>query len=224
MLSLKIDNLNLNKILDNSVLYSQGFLEGIELDRIEFNRRLGGFAAEALGMYIDVNARMSPQTLHHVYEWNKVGDSSARLFSINVKADKNNIMLYGSFLQSKSISKTSKQPFPDKANVMENGIAITITPKPGHPLEFEVNGEPVFVSHSVTIEHPGGDGVAGSFGKIVSEFFDSYFTNAILQPFMKHLSELTEYTSNFPEGARGGGRSRGVRAGRQYLNDAGMML
>lgn len=35
--------------------------------------------------YIDAQARINPSTLHHVYEWKRVGNKTARLFSLDLK-------------------------------------------------------------------------------------------------------------------------------------------
>ena len=39
------------------------------------------------GNYIDSQARTKPKTLHHVYEWNKVGNKSGRLFKLKSYGD-----------------------------------------------------------------------------------------------------------------------------------------
>ena len=36
------------------------------------------------GQYMDSLARTKPKSLHHVYEWNKVGNKTARLFELNI--------------------------------------------------------------------------------------------------------------------------------------------
>lgn len=74
LFTVKFDSKEFNKILINSEKYSEGFLEGIQLQRIEFNRFLGGYVAEALNKYIDAKARSNPNSLHHVYEWDMVGN------------------------------------------------------------------------------------------------------------------------------------------------------
>ena len=115
MIRTKFDTIELNKTLSNISQYSSGFLHGIEMEQIHFNRVLGGYTAESLGYYIDSKARSNPSSLHHVYEWNRVGDMGARLFSFNVNATKYNISFLGKFRQSKSLSGTSKEPFYNKA-------------------------------------------------------------------------------------------------------------
>lgn len=208
-----------NKILENAVSYSYGFLDGIDMDQILLNEKLGDFIVEALNKYIDSQARMNPEALHHVYEWNQVGSSGARLFEIKSKASKRVITFDGKFLPSRSISDTSTVPFVNKAEIMENGISVTIEPNNG-VLAFEDNGEMVFTASSIYIAHPGGDAVAGSFGAVVEDFFNNYLTKAILMPFLQKLGYPIEYSQNFPAGTKSG-RNIGVSTGRKYLKSAG---
>lgn len=216
MIRTRFDIAELNKTLNNVSQYSFGFLNGIEMEQINFNRILGGYTAESLGYYIDSKARSNPSSLHHVYEWNRVGDMGARLFDFNVNATKYNISFLGKFKQSKSISETSKEPFPNKAEVMENKIAITVRPRSSDVLVFEDEGETVFTTSSIYIANPGGDAVAGSFGSVVEEFFYAYFTNSVLGPIMKDLENLRDFSDNFYQGSKTG-KSAGVVAGRKYM-------
>lgn len=217
MLRVKIDAINFNKTMNSVVQYGYGFLDGVDMNRIVFNRFLGGFAAEALGNYIDSNARMNPESLHHVYEWNRVGDERARLFDFNVNATKYSITFTGKFLLSKSVSENSTEPFVNKAEIMENRIAITVSPKNSTVLAFENNGEMVFTPNSVYIAHPGGDAVAHSFGRVVDSFFYEYFTTSFLYPILQDLKTADEFVRNFGS-AKTGGRIAGVAAGRKYFS------
>lgn len=222
----KFDTKDLNKILKNSVQYSRGFLEGAEMNMIVFNKKLSDIAAEALKKYIDTKARMSPESLHHVYEWNRVGDPTARLFEIDCSATKNTITLFGKFLPSSSISDSSEEPFRDKANIMENKIAIEVEPRSADFLAFDVAGEPVFTTKSVFVANPGGDQVAGSFGRTVEEFFDVYFNTTFLRQsgIFDSISNPKEYGQYFSEGANRGGRSSGLNAGRKYMDVEGVTI
>lgn len=220
MVNVRFDSRNFNKILNNSVEYSKGFLQGIELSRLQFNRMLGGYTAEALGEYIDSKARMNPESLQHVYEWNNVGNSGARLFKINVKAGINQITFTGSFLESKSTSESSREPFPQKAEVMEEGISITVEPRNSDFLVFEDEGQTVFTNKAITITNPGGPAAAGGFAAVVDEFFDFYFTNSILNSLLNKLSYPEEFARFFP-GIKGSARTIGVAAGRKYFRFPG---
>lgn len=221
MFKVKIDSKEINRILNNTVSYSYGFLDGIDMEQIVFNQQLGELIADALSKYIDAQARANPSALHHVYEWNRVGNQGARLFDIKAVASKRVITFSGKFLPSKSVSDTSSQPFVDKANIMENAIGITIEPSADGVLAFEDDGEMYFSATSVYIAHPGGDAVAGSFGRVVDEFFLSYLTNALLKTLISDLSTADEYTKFFAAGTRSGA-GPGIKAGKQYLNISGV--
>jgi hypothetical protein len=218
-----MDTRKINTVLGNTVSYSYGFLDGVDVDQILFNQKLGEYASDALGYFIDSIARSNPTTLHHVYEWGKVGMKNARLFEINAKASKRQITFSGKFLPSKSTSGTSNTPFVDKANIMENAIEVVVSPKNSKVLAFEVDGEMVFTTDSVYIANPGGDEVAGSFGRAVDSFFDSYFTSSLLKPFMKKLENPIEFANSFPLGTRSG-RSAGITAGKKYIRSAGAII
>lgn len=223
MLHAKIDSKQINKVLGNTISYSYGFLDGIDLDQIIFNQRLGEFVVDAFGKYMDSRARVNPQAFHHIYEWNQVGQENARLFELTPKASKRVIHFSGKFLPSTTVSEGSTQPFTNKANIMENSISITIEPKNSDVLVFQNEGETVFSMSAIHIDNPGGDAVAGSFGRAVEDFFSNYFTNALLKPFMKQLENPKEFTQSFREGTRVGA-SAGIRAGRKYLNSARMVI
>lgn len=221
MIKFKVNSLDMAKKLNNTTMYSQGFLDGIEMNRLQFNRVLGGYTAEALGEYIDSKARMNPESLHHVYEWNSVGDKGSRLFSFSVKATNSSVTFDGKFLMSKSSPPNSQgHVFSKKAEIMENKISVTVTPKTSPVLVFEDDGETVFTTNSVYIANPGGDAVAGSFGKVIDEFFDVYFTQSILSNILSDLSNPKEFLQYFSQGTKSG-KSIGVRAGRQYFSVRG---
>ena len=223
MLRVRMESRELNKILNNTVSYSYGFLNGVDMNQITFNQRLGEFTESALGKYIDAKARMDPSALHHVYEWDQVGNEGARLFKLTSRASKRVIHIEGNFLRSGSVSGSSSEPFYDKAEVMENGISVTISPKNSGVLVFEDEGETVFTTNDIYVAHPGGDAVAGSFGRTVDEFFDVYFTNHLLKPFIAALAKPNAYARNFPAGTRGGAPV-GNKASLEYLNSAGATL
>lgn len=220
MIQVKFDKKVFDKTMNNTLEYSYGFIDGIQKNRLVFNKKLSDVAAEALKKYIDTKARMSPDSLHHVYEWNMVGDPSGRLFEIDCQPTPTTISLVGKFLPSSSVSDTSDEPFVDKARVMENAIAIEIEPIMNNVLAFESEGESVFTVNSIYIANPGGDEVAGSFGRVVEDFFDFYFSTTLLQQsgLLKDLETADEYTKRFASGAKGGGRSVGSLAGKEYMD------
>lgn len=225
MIGIRYDKKNFDKTLRNAVEYSLGFLDGAKMGTIVFNTRLAQITEEALKQYIDVRARANPESLHHIYEWDRVGDSSARLFEIKAVASKTNIIFSGEFIPSSSVSENSNEPFVDKANVMENAISILVEPRSSDFLAFDVDGQQVFTVNSVFVENPGGDSVAGSFGRAVDDFFEVYFTSTVLRQsgIFEQLSFPKEFAQNFAAGAKMG-RSAGRKAGLEYMNIKGGLL
>jgi hypothetical protein len=223
MLNVKFESEDFNKKMKNLVLYSNGFLRGAESNRQAFNSDLGEYSVEVLKKFIDSKARMSPESLHHVYEWGQAGNPAGRLFEINSNATRTSINFYGKFLSSNSISDNSSEPFVQKAQIMENAILIEISPKSSNVLAFEADGESVFTADSIYISNPGGDEVAGSFGRVIEEFFDSYYTNTVLMQsgIMKKLSVPAEYSQGFSSGILGGGFNVGKQSGKKYLTMRG---
>lgn len=223
MINVNYDTKDFNTKMKNMFLYSKGFTQGIEINKQKFNLQLGEYSVDVLNKFIDTKARIDKDSLHHVYEWGQVGDPGGRLFNIEVSATRTSIIFYGNFLPSKSISDNATEPFVDKAQIMENSIMIEVSPKSSNVLAFEADGETVFTTDSVYIANPGGDGVAGSFGKVVEEFFDNYYTNTVLMQsgIFQRLSRPVEYAQGFASGVLGGGFGAGKAAGKRYLTVKG---
>jgi hypothetical protein len=223
MIRVQFDTRGFSNVMRNTVAYSNGFIRGIETSRIRFNEQLGELASDMLKKYIDSRSRAEKESLHHVYEWDSVGSPAARLFEIESKASTTSITFWGKFLPSKSVSDDSSDPFVSKAEVMENAIFIEVSPK-GNVLAFESDGETIFTTDTVYIANPGGDEVAGSFGRVVEDFFETHFTAQVLHQsgLFRKLSNPKEYAQYFSAGARGGGTSLGRHAGRTYLTTKGV--
>lgn len=225
MIGLRYDKRSFNKTLYNAIEYSKGFLEGAELGTIVFNTQLAAITEQALKKYIDIKAKANPESFHHIYEWQRVGDPSARLFEIFGTASKNNIVFTGEFLPSSSVSENSNEPFVDKAKVMENRISILVEPRSADALVFDIDGQQVFTVNSIFVENPGGDEVAGSFGRAVDDFFEVYFTTTVLKQsgIYEQLGFPKEFTQYFSSGAKIG-RAAGRKAGMEYMTIKGDVL
>jgi len=74
--------------------------------------------------------------LHHVYEWYQTGSPAARLFDINYISNQIGLSFNSTFRQSVSIKSGSKVPFYNKAQIIENGIPVTIRPVSSEVLSF----------------------------------------------------------------------------------------
>lgn len=133
------------------------------------------------GEYIDALARSKPKSLHHVYEWKKVGNKTARLFQLNLLSQEGLSFKLGyKFKPSKSFVPASKfarrrHVFANKAEIMETGTPLVITPKHAERLVFEADGETVFMpkGQSVKIRRPGGTAATNQFSLAHGRFFSS---------------------------------------------------
>lgn len=134
------------------------------------------------GLYIDSKARTSPKSMHHVYEWNKAGLASSRLFKLNRLDSKDlSLSLSYDFLPSKTFAKNGKRRhvFINKASVMEAGMPLKIAPRFSERLIFDVNGKTIYMpkGESVTVSNPGGKSVKRSFESAYKMFFSSNLIN-----------------------------------------------
>ena len=136
------------------------------------------------GLYVDAQARTNPKTLHHVYEWNKVGNPGARLFKLNV-TERNGLSfkLGTTFLTSKTPVPNSfgkkKYVFKNKASVMEAGMPVIISPRAAKRLVFETSTGVVYmpIGASVTVTRPGGGKATGRFKIAHARFFTGNLVN-----------------------------------------------
>lgn len=136
------------------------------------------------GEYIDAQARMNPSSLHHVYEWKRVGSPSDRLFKLNIMStDGLGFRLRSEFKASKfavpSSFGKSRYVFSNKAAVMEAGLPLIIRPRNAKRLVFEIDGEVIRmpVGKPVTVRKPGGGKASGRFQISYARFFTSNLVN-----------------------------------------------
>jgi hypothetical protein len=223
MLSLTIDSRQFQKEINNIMQYSTGFLDGVQKGKSAFYMDLAPKIAELASQFVDVNSRMSPELLHHIYEWHKVGSPEARLFDIDYKITKIGITFTSSLKQSQSIKNGSNVPFYNKAKIMEEGIAVTIRPKKANALRFEVDGQEIFTSSEVTVDNPGGQ-TKGQFENVLNNFFGVYFRQSFLNSsgLLQYFKTPNTYKKNLGSAKRGG-RSLGLKTGYQWVANAGRM-
>jgi len=220
MIQLKFNAVQFNKEMNNIVNYSYGFVDGAVAAKTEFLQNLGSAVSEQASLYIDSNARVDQQSLHHVYEWYNAGNPTARLFDIKYSINNRGISFTSEFKQSTSIQQGSASPFYDKARIMENGITVNIAPRKSDVLRFEVGGEVVYTKKPVTIENPGGN-VQGQFENTFDTFFKVYFTQAFLRSsgLSEYFSNPIVYKTNLRNGAQNG-KSVGVNVGYRWVANA----
>lgn len=222
MITAKVNDTQFFKDMQNIISYSEGFIEGANRGKIMFLESVGTNVIESLKQYIDSNARVNPQALHHVYEWSQVGSPDARLFDISYVINNGGLSVNSTFRQSSSIKEGSREPFYDKARIMEKGIPVTIRPKMASTLAFEVDGEKVFTKNPVTVSNPGGPEVLGAYQKAFENFFNVYFSQIFLRSsgIMNYLEKPVLYKEKLSAGKRGG-RSVGVATGYKWMSQAG---
>jgi hypothetical protein len=221
MLSVVMDSKQFQKELNNIMKYSTGFVEGIQKGKSAFYLGLAPKIAEMASQFVDVNARMSPELLHHIYEWEKVGSPEARLFDIDYKISGIGITFSSSLRQSQSIKNGSNVPFYNKAKIMEEGMGVTIRPKRANALRFEIDGQEVYTSREVRVDNPGGQ-TQGQFEKVLNNFFGVYFRQSFLNSsgLLQYFKSPQVYSKNL-NSAKRGGRSLGLKTGYQWVANAG---
>jgi len=219
MLSMSVDLTKFNRDMNNIIGYSNGFLEGAERAKPAMLQLMGARISEMLKSFVDSNARVNPQGLHHVYEWYQTGSPNARLFDIQYQVVGGGLSMSSSFSQSRSIKSGSKVPFYNKASIMESGIPVTIVPQ--NKLVFEVDGKTVFTPNAVTVENPGGQ-TQGEYERVFNLFFDVYLKQSFLNQtgIMAKLNQGKDFDARFSSAKRGG-RSLGISTGYNWMLKAG---
>lgn len=207
--------------MNNIIKYSVGFLDGVQNGKSLFLKNLGAGVIQALAAYVDVSAKGNPRALHHMYEWYQTGSPSARLFDLDYTVSNLGLSINSKFKQSRTLKEDSNEPFYNKAEIMERGIPVTITPKRSSVLVFEEGGETIFTKSPITVRSPGGDEVRGSFEKTVDEFILRYFKQSFLRAsgIYDYIKKPTLYKKNLKIGSRTG-RSKGLDTGFKWIANA----
>lgn len=217
MISVKLNDADFMLDMKNIIDYSVGFLDGAQKGKKVFFDNLGEDVIELLKQYVDSNARVSPQTLHHVYEWYQTGSPDARLFDVSYTVSSIGLSFKSSFKQSNSIKSGSREPFYNKAMVMEDGRSVIIKPKVAQVLKFEVDGEEVFTKNPVRVDNPGGQTERG-FERVFDTFFNRYFKQTFLRKsgMLKDLENPVAYKNNIRSGVKLG-KNKGVETGYRWV-------
>jgi hypothetical protein len=220
MITVKFDDSNFVKDMNNIVEYSIGFIDGAKKAEPVLLKNLGDLVQQKLGEFVDAMARMEPRRLQHVYEFGMNGSEGARLFDISYTTSGKGLTISSDFRQS-TIAGRSGDIFYNKAYIMENGIPVTIKPKK-KVLAFEDNGETVFTQKPVTVNNPGGTEAKNGYEQTVRSFFENYFSQSFLHTtgLDKDLSEAREYKAGLGS-AKVGGRAAGERQGYYWISKAG---
>ena len=139
------------------------------------------------GAYIDAQARSKPISFHHMYEWKKTGQPTARLFKLKqLESSGISFKINFDFIESKSAvpnKHKKKYVFREKARVMELGNPIVISPKNAKRIVFEGSAGTVFmpIGKSVTVKRPGGSKTKNSFTLQYSRWFSGQLVNEAIK-------------------------------------------
>lgn len=223
MTNAAFDAIDLMRVLNNTVDYSRAYLREIQMGQVRFNSQIAVYVKGILYKYIDSQARLYPERLAHVYEPGFNGAASQRLFTFETHATLEDITFTTRFNKSTLPSLDGGIPFEQRAEIMEDGLAITIAPKNGNVLAFDVDGETVFTTKPVTIDHPGGPEAAGAFKDAIDSFFNQYLTNVVMAPIFAKLSKSKAYANYFAAGTINP-QSAGRAAAKQFLDATGGIL
>jgi hypothetical protein len=216
-----LDFKQFNSMMKNVADYSLGFVDGINRGKKVFLDNLGKGVIDGLAQFIDANAKMNPEALHHMYEWYREGSPEARLFNLNYTVSGLGLSVKSTFRQSNTASKDNTQPFYDKARIMELGIPVTIKPKKSPVLVFEEGGRTVFTKGPINIRYPGGPEVVGAFERTFDMFMKYYFKQSFLRSsgLLNYLESPTVYKKNLAKGSVRG-RSEGIKTGYTWIANA----
>jgi hypothetical protein len=143
------------------------------INKQKINRGAALLIKNYFNQYIDSRARQNPSAYHHVYEFDKTGNPSARLFNavISNTSDGSAIINY-SFTPAKEPNREGF-PFPNKAEIMEAGQTVIVTPKKAEYLRYELEDGRFVTSKKSVINNPGGTQVRGSFESTFRGFIAS---------------------------------------------------
>jgi hypothetical protein len=188
MIELSINKKNLADLYKEITLKTAGIKE---LTSTSVLNEVGKAAFVILGerfmLAADRYAVANPKSMHHVYEWNKIGNPKARLFILErSKVMSGTILVNSTFLPSKSFVpikssnligpstrsfSLSRHVFRNKAVVMEEGKSVRF--KAQKTLSFFANDDQVFVAPGtvINIMNPGGVGVKHSFSRFLTDWY-----------------------------------------------------
>lgn len=207
------------KKINRAIKYTDAFVEETKKKERYINAKVANASIEAFYEYLDILARTNPAMLHHVYEWSRVGDPDARLYELKADIVKDKALIFADFLDSTSTTENSGDVFWNKAEVMEEGIAVTIQEVNAQALFFEIDGEEYFRLGPIIVENPGGEATRGAFVKNFEEFYNVYFYASFLKSinFDRHFSTANTYGKLFPSALRGNPSSVGKSAATEWF-------
>ncbi len=161
--------------------YVEGFVTGVKEANAYTPYEIALYQITEFGKFVDTMASMNPHRLHHVYEWNQVGDSESRLFQLTARPILTKVVVTYEFLPSVTPNNNG-QVFWDKAQVMESGNMVTNNPSTAVLLRDGNWRVGPFTFN------PGGDSTTNAFRET---FIDYFSTRIIVGPRSIKSSPLT---------------------------------
>jgi len=222
-IKIKFNGKNFIDTIKNVTNYSQGFIDEVKRNQNKITEKISATSIVTFYNYLDGLARSHPGMLHHVYEWGQVGDPFGRLYELSFSLQGKSAVVKADFLESDIPSPTSKEPFYDKAYIMEEGIPVIVSEKDAQILFFEIDGEEFFRHGPIYIANPGGSATRGSFIRAFNEFYNIYFTKQYLNSirFYDHFKGSKEYEKNIKSASRSkNSMSIGKAAALSWINNA----
>ena len=131
-------------------------------NKTKINRGAAFIIKNYFDNYVDMQARQNGKAFHHVYEFNRTGERSARLFKGNIASTIDGAIISYTFSPAK-YPNNQGHPFPNKAEVMEKGEPIVIQPKRGKYLKYRLEDGRFVTTTKSFVQSPGGTEVKGSF-------------------------------------------------------------
>ena len=229
MISVRFDNRKFRADMKNIMAYASGYVDGVKSGKQAFLLQIGAQVKEYMSAFIDSMAKANPEALHHMYEWYKIGQPSARLFDIEYTVSNLGLSFMPNYLDSNQRATQSqpgnvKDVFWDKARVMEEGVPVKIVPKRVDRLVFtdRETGEVVATTGPVHVDWTNKP-TYGKFADTFNMFFKNYFSQAFLDQsgVRKYLENPVIFDKDIKKGKLRG-RPQGYSTGMRFIFNAGI--
>ena len=148
------------------------------MNKQKINRGAAFIIKNYFDQYIDQRSRQNPDAYHHIYEFDKTGQAGARLFKGVVSNTLDAAVITYTFTTAKDPNRNG-YAFPNKAEVMEKGETVVVTPKRSRYLKYELEDGQFVTSERSVISNPGGTQVAGSFESTFNQFMNTTGRNVL---------------------------------------------
>jgi hypothetical protein len=188
MITLQASNFDILKI-ESELNLKVGGIKELQSKSVltELSNAVFTMTGKAFIKAMNLEAKANPKKFHHIYEWNKVGTQSGRLFFIYKEHSSGGLLIVKpGFIKSRTIvpvapelstpgktgrSVAARYVFRDKATIMETGKPIIYRASKNLPIAD--NGQVRFIAAGTVIKNynPGGKEVKGSFEKFFHEWY-----------------------------------------------------